>query len=169
MKRVLVLGCPGSGKSVLAGRLHRLTGLPLIHLDQLWWRADGSHVSRAEFDEALTRVLRQPSWIIDGDYRRTWEVRVAACDTVFFLDYAPEVCCAGIHARVGQPRPDMPWVEQQADPDLLEADAQYRATRRPELLALLARYPKAAQHVFTSREAADAWLSAWTQEAGLTP
>ena len=51
--RIIVLGCSGSGKSTLARELHRLTGLPLIHLDNVWWKEDRTHISREEFDGRL--------------------------------------------------------------------------------------------------------------------
>lgn len=71
MQKVLIVGSPGAGKSVLARRLHAATGLPLHYLDCLWHRPDGSHVSAAEFDRALAQVLVQQRWIVDGNYLRT--------------------------------------------------------------------------------------------------
>lgn len=157
--RILILGCPGSGKSTFGRALHEKTGLPLIHLDNVWWRADGSHISRDEFDRALEKLLRGESWIMDGHYSRTVEVRLQACDTVIFLDYPEAVCMAGIVARVGQNRPDMPWTEDTLDPELVAMVRNYRRDNRPVLHALLEKYPDKQAVIFTSRAEADRWLS----------
>ena len=76
MERVLVIGCPGSGKSTFARRLRDLTGLPLYYLDRLWHRPDGTHVPESVFDAQLETMLREDAWIIDGNYLRTLEVRL---------------------------------------------------------------------------------------------
>ena len=156
--RILILGCPGSGKSTLARALAARTGLPLVYLDNLWWRADGTHISREEFDRALDGLLRGEQWIMDGDYSRTYEVRVRAADTVIFLDYPESVCMAGVTARVGQPRSDMPWTETALDPELVAMVQNYRRDHRPQVLSLLQKYSDKQALIFTSREEADRWL-----------
>ncbi len=158
-QKIIILGCPGSGKSTFARALAARTGLPLVHLDNLWWRADGTHIPREEFDRALDGLLRGEQWIMDGDYSRTYEVRVRAADTVIFLDYPEEVCMAGIRARVGQPRPDMPWAETALDPELVTQVQNYARDDRPALLSLLQKYPDKQALIFTSRDQAARWLS----------
>ena len=158
--RILVVGCPGSGKSTFSRRLRDLTGLPLIHLDNLWWRPDGTHISRAEFDRRLEALLREERWILDGHYSRTFEPRIRACDTVIFLDYDEAVCLEGIAVRVGQARPDMPWTETELDPELVAMVRGFRTECRPKLLALLEQYPEKQQLIFKTRAAAEAWLAA---------
>ena len=91
-QKIIVLGCPGSGKSTFSKELHDASGLPLIHLDNVWWKSDRSHITREEFDRKLDEILRGDKWILDGDYSRTYEVRFQACDNVFFLDYGFEEC-----------------------------------------------------------------------------
>ena len=157
--RILILGCPGSGKSTLARALAARTGLPLVHLDTVWWRADGTHIPREDFDQALDGLLRGEKWIMDGDYSRTYEVRIRAADTVIFLDYPEAVCMDGIRARVGQPRPDMPWKESTLDPELVALVQNYCRDNRPALLALLQKYPEKQTLIFPSRQEADRWLS----------
>lgn len=157
--RILILGCPGSGKSTFARALGEKTGLPVVHLDNIWWRADGTHISREEFDRTLAELLRGERWIMDGDYSRTYEVRIRACDTAIFLDYPEDVCMAGITARVGQDRPDMPWTESTLDPELVAQVQNYARDNRPQVLSLLQSYPEKRALIFTSRAQAAAWLS----------
>ena len=157
--RILILGCPGSGKSTFARALAARTGLPVVHLDNLWWRADGTHISREDFDRALGELLEGERWILDGDYSRTYEVRLRAADTVVFLDYPEDVCMDGIRRRVGEERPDMPWKESTLDPELVAMVKNFATDNRPVLLSLFQKYPEKQVITFTSREEADRWLS----------
>ena len=159
MKKVIVIGSPGAGKSTFARRLRDLTGLPLYYLDQIWHRSDRTTVSRLEFDAALTEIFTGGEWIIDGNYRRTLERRMMACDTVFLLDYPVEVCLAGAAARVGQAREEMPWTEEALDPAFAQYIRDFAAEQLPYCYELLERYGEGRQVViFRSREEADAWL-----------
>ena len=159
MQKVIVIGCPGSGKTTFAQRLCRLTGLPLVHLDVIWHREDRSHISREEFDRRLGEILERDEWIIDGNYSRTVERRLLACDTVVLFDLPTEACLAGAVARLGKKRPDMPWVDTELDPNLREEIEKFRASVLPEIEALLARHGEGRRvEIFRSREAADEFL-----------
>lgn len=160
MKRVMVIGCPGSGKSTFSRALHEVTGLPLVHLDRLYWRADKTTVSHVEFDKALQEAMQEKTWILDGNYLRTIKMRLLSADTVFFLDYPLEVCLCGIAERQGQTRSDMPWIEQEQDPALLDFVKAFPAEGRPKIMALLAQYPPKRVFIFHTREEAEQFLSA---------
>ena len=159
MKKVIILGCPGCGKSIFSIKLQEKTGLPLIHLDNVWWNSDRTHVSREEFDKRLSDIICGDEWIIEGDYSRTYEVRIKACDTVLFLDFDVETCLEGIRERVGKNRPDIPWVEERLDPELVRDVENYHKEKRPVLLKLLDNYPDKQIHVFTDRKQAYDWLA----------
>ena len=157
-KKIIIIGCSGSGKSTFARRLHDVTGLPIYHLDNLFWKADRTHISRDEFDARLNEYMQGNRWIIDGDYSRTYEMRIAACDTVIFLDYGEEVCMQGITERVGKVREDMPWIEDELDPELVEMVQQYETQNKPRLQELFRKYPEKEVITFYNRDDAMKWL-----------
>lgn len=132
--------------------------IPLFHLDNIWWKADRTHISREEFDSELNRIIQGDSWIIDGDYNRTYAARFEKCDTVIFLDYSEKQCMEGIRSRVGKVRADMPWVENELSAELVELVKGYRVQTRPKVLELIAAHGDVECRIFNRREQADAWL-----------
>ena len=158
-QKIIVLGCSGSGKSTFSRKLHEVTHLPLIHLDNIWWKEDRTHISREEFDQKLDEILEGDKWIIDGDYSRTYEARFKACDTVIFLDYGVEECMNGIKERVGKERADIPWTEQKLDPELVKLVENYDIENRPVVLSLLEKYRNISYLVFKARGEADEWIN----------
>ena len=159
MKKIIVIGCPGSGKSTFARALHDKTGIPLYHLDMMYWNADKTTVEKSVFLERLSAVLEKDEWIIDGNYGSTMELRMAACDTVIFLDYPLDVCLDGIKERRGKPRSDMPWIETEEDAEFIEFIKNYNEQQKPKVLELLEKYSDKNIVIFKSREEADAFLN----------
>ena len=158
MHKVIIIGPSGSGKSTFSEMLHNATGLPLYHLDNIWWNADKTHISRPEFDLKLSELLSRDSWIIDGDYSRTYEPRIVACDTVFFLDFDVNICMEGLIQRLGKPRPDMPWIDYELDQELVARVQKYETENKPVLLSLFEKYPEKEVIVFKTRKEAEEWI-----------
>ena len=157
-KRVAVIGCPGGGKSTFSRALRDRVGLPLYHLDAIYWRDDRTHLSREEFYPLMQKIIAREEWIIDGNYNATLEWRISACDLLIFLDYPAEVCLEGVRARRGQKRSDMPWVEEGDDQEFLEFIRAFETESRPRILELIGGYPDKAVVVFRTREEADRYL-----------
>ena len=159
MQRIIVIGCPGSGKSTVSRALHNKTGISLHHLDMMYWNADKTTVEKSVFLERLSAVLENNEWIIDGNYGSIMELRMAACDTVIFLDYPLDVCLDGIKERRGKPRSDMPWIETEEDAEFIEFIKNYNEQQKPKVLELLEKYGDKNIIIFKSREQADEFLS----------
>jgi len=160
MEKVIIIGCPGSGKSTFGRELKRITGLPLYHLDMMYWNEDRTTVSKEIFIERLQEAMSNSKWIIDGNYGGSMEMRIKECDTVFFLDYATELCIQGIESRKGQPRSDMPWIENDnTDNDFISFINNYNSESRPKVLDLMKKYASKNIIVFHSREESEEYLS----------
>ncbi|OFK61209.1 adenylate kinase [Globicatella sp. HMSC072A10] len=161
MKRVIVIGCPGSGKSTFSRALHKVTQIPLYHLDMMNWNSDRTTVPKPTFIERLNRTVEKDTWIIDGNYGSTMKLRLEACDTVFFLDYSLDVCLDGIMSRRGKERTDMPWVElpDEVDEEFIQFIKNYNIVSRPTVMELLSEYTDKDIFVFKNREEADEFLS----------
>ena len=166
MKKIIVIGCPGSGKTTFAEKLRDRIGLPLFYLDAIWHKPDRTHISREEYDARLGEILSLEAWIIDGNYSRTIERRLAACDTVFLFDLPTEVCLEGAIARLGKERYDMPWIDTELDPRLKEEIEAFPTKNLPVIYALLEQYGNKQIVVFKRRDEAETYLRSLTNESG---
>ena len=159
MKKIIIIGCPGSGKTTFAEKLRDRTGLTLFYLDAIWHKPDRTHISREEFDERILEIFSLDSWIIDGNYGRTLERRLLACDTVFLFDLPAEACLEGAVSRLGKGRYDMPWIDKELDPKLKEEIELFGEKNLPRIYELLEKYGSGKRVViFKSRAEADELL-----------
>jgi adenylate kinase family enzyme len=143
MRRVIVIGSGGSGKSTLAARLGEAAGLPVHHLDALYWRPGWVAPPPEEWKATVAALAARPAWIMDGNYGGTLDERLAACDTAVFLDLPRTVCMARVIRRSlryrGRSRPDMaPGCPEQVTGEFLRWIWRYPIDRRPTVLRKLA-------------------------------
>lgn len=159
MKKVIVIGCPGSGKTTFAEKLHKCTGLPLFYLDAIWHKPDRTHISREEYDERLAEILKLEEWIIDGNYSRTLEVRIQMSDTIFLFDLPTEICIEGATERLGKARYDVPSIDTELDPKLKKEIEEFPEKTLPNIYELLNKYKENKQVViFKSRIQTEEYL-----------
>ena len=155
MKKVIIIGCPGSGKSTLSIKLHNYTKIPLYHLDMMYWNKDKTIVDKSLFLSRLNEVLSKDTWIIDGNYISTLKLRLKECDTVIFLDYDTDICLKGVVERMNKPRVDLPWIEEQLDDNFIEYIKTFNTKIRPDIYNILLNYQDKEIIVFRNREEAD--------------
>lgn len=87
MKKVVVIGNNGVGKSVFSEKLGEILNIPVVHLDKYFHRDDGSTLNNLEWDKKHSKLMKGSSWIMDGTYPRTLSTRLKVADTIIFLNY----------------------------------------------------------------------------------
>lgn len=168
MNKIIVVGCPGSGKSAFSKQLKSILDMPLYHLDLIWNKPDKTTISRDKFDEILSNIFKGENWIIDGNYQRTIERRIQECDTMFLLDYSMETCLSGAAMRVGKKREDMPWSEESLNEEFKQKIINFSQKQLPEIYNLIDKYSDNKNVIiFKNREDADSYLKELGDNFGL--
>lgn len=112
MKRILIIGSGGAGKSTLANRLGEILKLNVIHLDTHHWLPGWKEKPLDEWRDKVRELTAGSEWIMDGDFRGTLDIRLERADTILYLDIHPAICTYRIFKRLlkyrGRTRPDLP-------------------------------------------------------------
>lgn len=145
MQRVLIIGSGGAGKSTFATELGRRTGLPVVHLDAHYFTAGWTETPKDEWARRVEQLAGQSRWIIDGNYIGTMDTRLAACDTVVFLDLPRTTCLWRAFKRLvryrGHTRPDMAaGCVEKMDWEFVQWIWNYPKQTRPAMMERLARF-----------------------------
>jgi adenylate kinase family enzyme len=145
MKRVLVIGSGGAGKSTFARRLGEKIGLEVIHLDVLYWKPNWVETDKDAWQKTIEKVIKRDSWIMDGNFSGTLDVRIPAVDTVIFLDLPTVVCVYRIFKRLmlyrKGTRPDMAeGCGEKFDWEFTKFVWNYKTRTRPKVEELLKQF-----------------------------
>jgi len=171
MKRVMVMGCCGAGKSTFSKRLSMITELDLIHLDQYYWKSSWEETDKLEWSKIVKGLTSKPKWIMDGNYGGTMDIRIEKADTVVYLDYSTIKCLWRITKRTlkyhGLVRPDMPeGCTERFDLNFYHYVATYNLVRRKGTLEKLDRLKGEKQIlIFKTDKESDNFLKKIKNEA----
>lgn len=164
MQKVVVIGSGGSGKSTFSRRLGEATGLPVVHLDRLFWRPGWVKTPADEWEEIVRRELEKPEWIMDGNFGGTRKMRFEACDTVILLDLPRYLCIYRILKRTilfrNKRRPDMAdGCPERFDPEFLSWIWTYPSSGRVRAVNDLSQVGSKAVYVLQSRQEIERFLN----------
>ncbi|PHI19453.1 hypothetical protein CEQ90_13105 [Lewinellaceae bacterium SD302] len=164
-QRILIIGCCGAGKSTFARKLAERTDLPIIHLDQEYWKPDWVETPKEEWAVKIKALAARDRWIMDGNYSGSMSVRIPRADVVFYLDYPTAKCLWRVVKRVsryhGRNRPDMPpGCNERFDWGFFHYVATFNLTRKKLILQQLDRLgPAQKLHVFKNDTDAERYLN----------
>ena len=142
MKRILVIGSGGAGKSTFARDLGAILDLPVIHLDLVYWKAGWEKPSKPEWARTVGKLIAQHEWIMDGNFGGTLPQRLKRADAIILLDISRWVCLWRVAKRFakyrGRHRPDMtPGCHERFDWEFVKWIWNYPSKSKPAKLALL--------------------------------
>ena len=158
MKQIIIIGCPGSGKTLFAKQLSEILQIELFHMDNIYWKKDKTHISREELVCTVDEIMSQSEWILDGNYISTIEQRIKGADTIFLFDYTTKDCLEGVKSRIGVKRDDIPWIGTKLDPDFEKWIVDFRKDTLPEIEKILGRYKYKKIIRFVCREDKEKYL-----------
>lgn len=153
--KVIVIGCPGAGKSTFSRKLHIATKIDLYHLDSIYWNSDCTHISREELIEKQKEILKNNRYIIDGNFKSTLELRIKEADVVFLFDLPTQICIEGARKRKGN-RPEMPC-QLPSNDELIDFIKNFNKDVMPKIQLLINKYNKNVI-VFHSHKEADDYI-----------
>jgi adenylate kinase family enzyme len=167
VRRVMIVGSGGAGKSALARQVGAITGLPVVHLDHHYWGPGWQPTPGPVWVEQQRVLLGGPEWIADGHYGGTLELRARLADTIVFLDLPRRICLARAVRRLRSPILQAPGCPQKVDLAFLRWIWSFPRETRPKVLAMLGRHA-ATTDVVHLRSAADTrrFLSRARKERG---
>lgn len=150
MKKIAIIGSGGAGKSTLAVQLGETLGLDVYHIDSLFWKPGWVSIPRDELREILTELVQRESWIIDGNYSDSLDIRLAVADTVVFLDFPRHICLWRVIKRFlqnrGKVRPDMgPGCPEQIDCEFINWIWSFPINSRPRILQKIEQHFRGGQ------------------------
>jgi hypothetical protein len=140
VRRIAVIGCGGSGKTFVARQLGQALGLPVVHLDGLYYDQEWNVRPEAQFLALQQDAVRGQGWVIDGNHLRSMPLRLTAADTVIYLDVTAVACLWGIMRRRWQFRGGQHPAEGVYDritPGFIRYVVGFNRHSRPPILALL--------------------------------
>lgn len=145
MKKIIVIGSGGAGKSAFSRRLGNALNVEVIHLDKLYWKPNWEKTPKDEWARIVEELLAGESWVMDGNFGGTREMRMRACDTVVFLDIPRRICLYRILKRAvvysGKTRPDMAeGCNERFDWEFVQWVWNYPNRARPRIQSLLERF-----------------------------
>ena len=173
MERIQIMGCSGAGKSTLARKLGDITGLPVIHIDRLFWKNGWVESAKAEIDEKILKAASENKWILDGNYSRTLQARLDRCDMVIYLDFPRWFCILSAICRylknAGQIRPDMAeGCPEKIDWEFLCWIWTYNGKHREKFLEMLGCMPEEKVVVLKNRREVNRFVNQWRENNGTT-
>lgn len=153
VRKIAVVGCGGAGKSTFSRALGARLGLPVTHLDRLFWQPGWVETPADQWREIQRELVTADSWVLDGNYIKAADIRLTAADTVIFLDFPRWLCLTRVLRRTiasGRRDTQAPGCPDKVDWEFLTWIWQFRANTRPRVLAAMAEHGANAEHVILS-------------------
>lgn len=163
IKRICVVGAPGTGKTTLSKKLAKIYNLPVCHLDSFHQLPNWELRDENERDNLILEETKKEEWILDGTFTNTLLERINRADLVIFLDYTSFAALKGVIKRIikdyGKEKSDMPGCKEKFDMSFILYVATYNKQRRSIILDILQKGDKDKLLVFKNKNQLKKWIA----------
>jgi adenylate kinase family enzyme len=141
-KRIMLIGPCGAGKSTFSKRLQKSLQIPIIHLDQYYWKPHWEETPIDEWNEKVRELAMEDSWIIDGNYTSSMDVRIERADLIIYLHQSTFILLYRVTKRIvfnyQKKRSDMAeGCKERFNYEFYQFVATFNKVRRPEIMKKL--------------------------------
>lgn len=162
IKRIAIIGAPGSGKTTLADKIKDIYKLPVFNIDSIYQLPNWVMRDPVERDKEIIEEAKKDKWIIDGTFIDTLEERVKRADKIIFLDYSTLTFLKGVFKRLitnyGKEKPDMPGCKEKFDISFICYVATYNIRRRKYIIQILNKYKEKDILIFKKQKDLNEWV-----------
>lgn len=157
LKRIAVIGLPGSGKSTFASQLGEILNIPVHHLDRHMFEPDGKKKNKQEFIEIQKAMLSEDAWVVEGCSFSTFEMRFAKADVLIYFHFSRLVCFWRLCKRIFNYKQEFGGLRA-VTWEILKYTWNFDKQKRQKIEELRKKYPHVCFRKFQGQKDADKYI-----------
>lgn len=162
VKKITIVGGPGTGKTTLAQKLGEILNLPVIHIDAVNYKPNWEEVRKEKRDKLILEKIKNEKWISDGNYSSTLKERIEKSDLIIWLDYSSLDIIKGVFSRniknFNKEKQEIPGCKERIDWKFFKYVVTYRRKARNKIVEKIKNASEDKVCIFKNRKELNKWL-----------